>query len=101
MQTDSRRATEVSELLGQGPRPWIWLLPEVTLVTTLFPNVLHADMPVTAIKINKIIYSFYTLEKLAHVIFSHFLVFYSPTTAKRNIVMTHEYRKIWDLQNNE
>ena len=57
MQTDSRRATEVSELLVQGPRPWIWLLPEVTLVTTLFPNVLQAVMPTTAIKINKITYS--------------------------------------------
>ena len=55
-----------------GPRPWIWLLPEVILVTTLFPNVLQAAIPTTAIKINMITYSFYTLEKLAHVIFSHF-----------------------------
>jgi hypothetical protein len=78
------------ETKTQGPRPWTWLLPEVTLLTTLFPNVLHADMLITAIKINIITYYFYSFEKLTHIIFFYFLVFYNPTTTKRNIYMIYE-----------
>ena len=85
---------------AQDPRPWIWLLPEVTLLTTLFPSVLHADMLITAIKINIITYYFYAFEKLTHIIFFYFLVFYNPTTTKRNIYMIYEYKKIWYLQDN-
>ena len=70
------------EIKAQDPRPWIWLLPEVTLLTTLFPNVLQADMPITAIKINIITYYFYAFEKLTHIIFFSFFSILQPYNYK-------------------